>query len=233
LVFRFLFLHLLGLYTLRLRAFDKAGNTNYDQVTIAIDNTYPETYLTDYPPSQVVGNLPKVDVSFSWTGSDDTTPTEDLVYQYKLEGYEDESWSNWTSGTSTTYSLASGNYTFKVRAKDKIGNYPDEDSDATAKYSFKVSLPIIVYPNPCYPSKGQKVTIANIPLSSKVYIYTISGELVRILDDATEIVSEGGSVTATWDLRNDAGEKVAQGIYIYLVPEAAGDRRTGKIAIIK
>ena len=128
--------------------------------------------------------------------------------------------------------MPSGSYTFKVRAKDEIGSYPEEDSDATAKYSFKVSLPIILYPNPCYPNKGQKVTMANLPLGSKVYIYTISGELVRVLDDATEIRQEGGSSTATWDLKNDAGEKIARGIYIYLIP-GAGEYKTGKIAVIK
>jgi len=96
----------------------------------------------------------------------------------------------------------------------------------------KVSLPPIAYPNPCYPNKGQQVTMANLPLSSKVYIYTISGELVRTLDDATEIRIEGGSATATWNLKNDAGEKVARGIYIYLIP-GAGEYKTGKIAIIK
>ncbi|MCD6318072.1 T9SS type A sorting domain-containing protein, partial [Candidatus Aerophobetes bacterium] len=198
-----------------------------------MDTLLPTVTLVDYPDSVVKGSLPKIDIIFSWQGSDDVTLAENLVYQYKLEGYTDyENWCDWTSETTKTYTLPSGNYTFKVRAKDEAGNYPDEDNPATAKCSFKVSLPIIIYPNPCYLSKGQMVTIANLPLNSKVYIYTISGELVRTLDDATEITTEGGSATATWDLRNDAGHTVAQGIYIYFVPQAT-DKKTGKIAIIK
>jgi hypothetical protein len=204
------------------------------QVLYAPEDISPTTTLTNYPDSIVKGNLPKVDVTFSWTGSDNVTPAENLVYQYKLEGYTDyENWSDWTSETTKIFTLPSGDYIFKVRAKDEAGNYPEEDDPATATYSFTVLLPIIVYPNPCYPNKGQIVTIANLPLNSKVYIYTISGELVRVLDDATEITEEGGSATATWDLRNEAGNLVAQGVYIYLVPEATGDRKTGKIAIIK
>ena len=223
-----------GVYTVRLTVDDTLGNAAYARTKVIVDNAAPTTTLAEYPQSVIEGNLPKVDVSFSWEGSDDITPTENLLYQYKLEGYPDyENWSSWLSETSKTYTLSSGNYTFKVRAKDEVGNYPEENDPATATYSFTVSLPIIVYPNPCYPGKGQIITITNLPLNSKVYIYTISGELVRELNDVTEITEEGGSATATWDLRNDAGNMVAQGVYIYLIPEATGDRRTGKIAIIK
>jgi len=89
---------------------------------------------------------------------------------------------------------------------------------------------IFAYPNPCYPNKGQnEVKIANLTsLDSKVYIYTISGELVRELDCETEL----RRVTAPWDLKNDNGEQVARGVYIYLVADGAGEK-TGKIAIIK
>jgi len=211
-------------YTMKL---DNDGDGTIDQTKDPdyyfenVEDVSPTTTLTNYPDSIIKGNLPKVDVTFSWTGSDNVTPPENLVYQYKLEGCTDyENWSDWTSETTKTFTLPSGNYTFKVRAKDETGNYPDEDDPATAKYSFTVSLPIIVYPNPCYPNKGQVVTIANLPLKSKVYIYTISGELVRVLDDATEIT------------RNEAGNLVAQGVYIYFVPQAT-DKKTGKIAIIK
>jgi len=95
-----------------------------------------------------------------------------------------------------------------------------------------LTLPaIVVYPNPCYPNKGQdEVKIANLPSQdSKVYIYTISGELVRTLDDETEII---GAI-ATWDLKNDDGEKVARGVYIYIVSDKNDNKKIGKIAIIK
>lgn len=92
---------------------------------------------------------------------------------------------------------------------------------------------VISYPNPCYLNRGQTVKIANLPLNSKVYIYTISGELVRTLDDASEISVGGSSTTAFWDCKNDAGEEVARGIYIYLATDNIGTKRTGKIAIIK
>ncbi len=83
---------------------------------------------------------------------------------------------------------------------------------------------IIVYPNPCYPNQEQQITMKGLPTIATVYIYTVAGELVRMLE-----TSNG---TVTWNLRNDAGKSVAEGIYVYYVPEAPGEK-IGKIAIIK
>jgi hypothetical protein len=215
---------------------DLASNLAQIKVSLRVDNHPPQATLIDYPTEIVTGNTPKVAVTFTWTGSDpdNITPVEKLVYQYKLEGHFDyQDWSDWSSETAKIYTLPSGNYTFKVRAKDEAGNYPDENDSTTAKLSFTVSLPIIIYPNPCYLNQGQIVTIANLPLASevKIYIYDLGGNLIRTLGES-EINIEGGSKTATWHCRNDNGEVVARGIYIYFIPSAS-EKKTGKIAIIK
>ena len=54
---------------------------------------------------------------------------------------------------------------------------------------------------------------------------------MRTLDNTSEINIDGSSGTAFWDCKNDEGEEVARGIYIYYVPEATGTR-SGKIAIM-
>ena len=216
---------------------DGAGNVSriYSD-EIILDTNPPTTTLTDYPPETVTGNIPKVPITFTWIGSDagGLTPAEELVYQYKLEGHSSyQDWSGWTKDTSETYPLPSGSYTFKVRGKDLAGNYPSEDDPATAASSFTVSLPLIIFPNPCYLNQGDVVTIANLPLQSevRVYIYDLGGSLVRVLGE-TDAVIEGGSKSVTWDLRNDREEIVARGIYIYFIPGAT-EKKTGKIAIIK
>jgi len=203
---------------------------------IILDTNPPTTTLIDYPPETVTGNIPKVPITFTWIGSDagGLTPAEELVYQYKLEGHSSyQEWSGWTKDTSETYPLPSGSYTFKVRGKDLAGNYPSEDDPAIAVSSFTVSLPLIIFPNPCYLNQGEIVTIASLPLESevRVYIYDLGGNLVRTLGE-TETVIEGGSKVATWDLKNNKGEIVARGIYIYFIPSTT-EKRTGKIAIIK
>jgi len=76
----------------------------------------PVTFIID-GPSGITSGI----VSFKWTGIDDVTPTSDLVYSYRVEGY-DSDWSPWTSLTGKDYTnLPSGNYTFKVRVKDQHG----------------------------------------------------------------------------------------------------------------
>lgn len=86
---------------------------------------------------------------------------------------------------------------------------------------------IIVYPNPCYYPIHDKVCIANLPVGAKVYIYTVSGELIRTLDATTD----GCRATAIWDLKNEAGEMVSRGIYVLYIPEANG--KILKVAIAK
>ena len=69
-----------------------------------------------------MGTIDYSNVTFTWTGTDDVTPTAQLVYSYILESY-DTSWSDWTSNTSMAYNnLPNGNYTFKVKAKDQADN---------------------------------------------------------------------------------------------------------------
>jgi len=199
-----------------------------------LDGIPPETHFTLCPSSspELTGNTPTIEVNFEWEGSDNITPKEKLLYSYFMEGY-DENWSSWSSKKNITYSLSNGEYNFKVRACDEAGNSPDEESPLTAKYSFQVSLPLIVYPNPR--RSGQILKIANIPpgcANTKVYIYDISGTLIRILQEGEGIKKEGGSFTATWDCRNTTGGKITRGIYLYLIYDGTIKKKIGKIAVL-
>ncbi len=91
------------------------------------------------------------------------------------------------------------------------------------------------YPNPCYPSQGQIVKIVNLPLNvnTTVYIYNIAGELIRILNETEEIEFGAVSETAVWDCKNEQGENVASGIYLYIVVTSQNKKVGKKIVIIK
>ncbi|HCJ67013.1 MAG TPA: hypothetical protein DHV62_06735, partial [Elusimicrobia bacterium] len=81
------------------------------------------------------------------------------------------------------------------------------------------------YPVPC----GQgcsRIIFRRLTSEAKIKIYTITAELVR------ELVNYGGDDTEEWDLKNESGENVASGIYIYLISDNTGSKK-GKIAIIK
>ena len=107
---------------------------------------------------------------------------------------------------------------------DQTGRIGDPAGICVPGKDISYEPTIIVYPNPCYPDQGQQITIKGLPTIATVYIYTVAGELVRVLE-----TSNG---TVTWDLRNDSGKEAAEGIYVYYVPEATGEK-IGKIAIIK
>jgi len=92
------------------------------------------------------------------------------------------------------------------------------------------------YPNPFKPGTQASTTIkfgfpgtASSPVSVK--IYNISGELVRTL---VENVDYPGNTwnTIPWDGKNDAGEKVASGVYIYIV-KTATETAFNKIMLIR
>jgi len=107
-----------------------------DYVAGLEDITLPETTITSGPDGTINNSV----ISFSWTGSDDVTPTSQLLYSYKLEGYGD-SWSSWTSVTTKSFNgLANYDYTFKVKAKDEAGN----EDPTPAEWSFTVDIPVTV-----------------------------------------------------------------------------------------
>lgn len=92
---------------------------------------------------------------------------------------------------------------------------------------------IIAFPNPCYMKKDKYLNITNIPNleNLKIYIYNIAGDLVRTLDNTNEIIPQFGVFTGKWDGLNERGEKVASGIYIYVVKDKNKIIKKEKVAV--
>jgi hypothetical protein len=121
-----------AVFIFEVKAKDKADNEDPSPASrsFGVDVTPPETTITGGPS----GCIGTADVTFTWTGSDNRTPTAELLYNYKLEGF-DVNWSAWTSATSKSYTgLPDENYTFKVKARDGVGH---EDPSPAAR-SFHV-----------------------------------------------------------------------------------------------
>lgn len=98
-----------GTYTLYLVVTDSTGTTAYSSpITIIVTQS-------GTPPGS--GGS----ASFTWMGSDDTTPQADLLYSFYLEPYE-AGYGAWVPDTSKVYTgLPSGSYVFHVRAQDEAG----------------------------------------------------------------------------------------------------------------
>ncbi|MEW6608435.1 MAG: T9SS type A sorting domain-containing protein, partial [bacterium] len=83
---------------------------------------------------------------------------------------------------------------------------------------------VIVYPNPA----REQVTFGdNLPGQIKVRIFNIVGEEVY----EYEGVSSSGKWL--WKLQNKDNEKVAGGIYIYVISSSEGDKKVGKIGVVR
>ena len=84
-----------------------------------------------------------------------------------------------------------------------------------------------VYPNPCSLRDGcNGVTFTRLTLRAVVSVFTVSGEKVRTIEKNSNIDSIG------WDLRNESGERVASGLYLFIV-KGEGSSRTGKLVVVR
>ena len=125
-----------GDYTFLVEARDQAGNEDASPAsrafTVRVDRGAPDTGITSGP----TGTIASGNATFTWTGIDDLTPTENLTYAFRLVGFE-AGFSAFTSATSTTYSgLADGDYIFLVKARDQVGN--EDASPASRAFTVRV-----------------------------------------------------------------------------------------------
>ena len=92
---------------------------------------------------------------------------------------------------------------------------------------------VIGYPSPFRPNNavGGKFKVINMPTDCSMDIYTISGEKVRSLREVDMAFPNSGWID--WDGKNESGDTVAQGVYIYLVKSTDGSKKVGKIGIVK
>jgi hypothetical protein len=87
---------------------------------------------------------------------------------------------------------------------------------------------VFVYPNPFDARLNHTaIVFANLTASAKIRIYKLTGELIFERD----ITTVDG--TAVWDVTTSDHSNVASGLYIYLITNDGGQKKTGKIAILR
>ena len=86
---------------------------------------------------------------------------------------------------------------------------------------------VFAYPNPYRSNSGRGyMTIAGLTRQATVRILDASGRLLRTLQETD------GNGGVQWDLKDDSGNSVPSGIYIFYV-ESAEQKRTGKLAVMR
>jgi len=79
-----------------------------------------------------------------------------------------------------------------------------------------------VYPNPYYADRHECIYFDRLTEDSVIKIFTIAGELVKEIHVT--------SSPQRWDVKKDS---LASGIYIYLIKDPAGNKKVGKLGVIK
>ena len=92
------------------------------------------------------------------------------------------------------------------------------------------------FPNPYKPNSAGDFNAAKIVFSEltrdvSLKVYNVAGELVYDQNAVTAKDVTGG--TLDWNAVNNKGQKLASGVYIYLLTNASGQKKEGKVAIIK
>ena len=133
--------------------------------------------------------------------------------------------------------LEAGRHTLEVSATDRAGNETHQTMDFFTQDIFDFADKVIVYPNPT--SHNATITFrltksADVTLE----IYDVTGGLLyrEVLRNVVGQESASLDEVFVWDCKNQAGESVADGVYIYVLEakrEGEIVRRLGKVAIVR
>lgn len=95
-------------------------------------------------------------------------------------------------------------------------------------FSFTDLSQVKVYPNPYRKGKHSLpiMTFDSLTEGAVIKIYTLEGQLVKEIK-----VPDGGE--ALWDIKNNAGKKIASGVYIYFITDSKGNKKSGRVVIIR
>ncbi|MBT8380968.1 MAG: T9SS type A sorting domain-containing protein, partial [Ignavibacteria bacterium] len=136
-----------------------------------------------------------------------------------------------------TPTLSDGEYELKVLWRDSNGNIVD--SSGVSKY-FLISneakiLNVYNYPNPTNGETHFTFKLTQIPEEIKIKIFTIAGRLVKELKlTSSDLKFDFNKIY--WNGRDEDGDILANGVYLYKVIMKAGDKTediTQKLAIVK
>ena len=149
-------------------------------------------------------------------------------------------WTATTDGTQTSVivtnlNLANGTYFFSVYAENGVGIHSSTTTSngiiIAGNSSVYIDLSQVKFgPNPIKISRsgggaaqGSAMKFTKLPANSQLMIYTLSGKLVRTLNESSTEIS--------FDGKNTNGDTISQGVYLYVIKTPGGLKKTGKIAV--
>jgi hypothetical protein len=115
--------------------------------------------------------------------------------------------------------LPEGKHTITLKAWDVANNSSESTIEFNVVEDREIAIDNLVnYPNP-FTTNTEFIFQHNqpgIPLDVKLEIFTVSGKLVKSIDQV--VVSEGYlSRDIRWDGRDDFGDRIGKGVYVYKI----------------
>ena len=185
-----------------------------------LTNENPDLYsiLKDESGINTIGNGIGHDITAILDGNTGNSIVLNDYYQSDLNSYK--------SG-SVRYpfsSLSEGNHTLKLKVWDVYNNSSEVYTEFVVSSSANLALNhVLNYPNP-FTTKTQFYFEDNQccqQLDVQIQIFTISGKIVKTIDRL--VYAEGfRSDPIDWDGRDDFGDKIGRGVYIYRVKIKTG-----------
>jgi len=151
-----------------------------------------------------------------------------------LNSYFETDLNNYKKGRVTypLNNIENGDHTIDLKAWDNFNN----SASASLKFVMKTDNGFIInnlinYPNP-FTTETSITAEHNRPdeeLNIRVYIYSISGKLVRMIE--TDLVSSGYTIPPViWDGNDANGSRVGRGLYPYSVVITTGSGEKSRVS---
>ena len=107
---------------------------------------------------------------------------------------------------------------------------PKSFMSTTKLLNEKNQTELLIFPVPYKPGSksmydGDGITFLGLPDGSNIKIFNIAGELVY------EKTIQNADKKFLWNVRNNSGNKIASGIYVYYIISSDGTKYKGKLAI--
>jgi hypothetical protein len=166
--------------------------------------------------------------NYQWLIERSTSPDKGFTLIAVLDAANSPNGQSYSYSDNTASPLT--DYYYRLGDKDMSGNVVWKGPIlVTSRGEVITSVSLApCRPNPC--SRGASIAYA-LPKTGNVSlnVYDVSGRLVRTLESG---VRNAGSHQAAWDLRNNSGRAVANGIYLYRLT-AGNQTRTQKLTVIR
>ena len=161
-------------------------------------------------------NVAGSSIGHDLSGVLDNNTQNSLVLNDFYEAEQDD----YTKGTVRfpLFNLEEGKHHISVKVWDVANNSSEGFTEFVVADSEKDALEhVLNYPNP-FTTRTQfqfEYNQVNQPIDVQIQIFTVSGRLVKTIED--QVFHDGGISKLMWDGRDDFGDRLGKGVYVYKV----------------